>query len=176
MKYTKIIVKSNYEKRGDLVLRSYIRALKKVNANLLLNDDDAIIYGWVDDDGNFYELFTNTAINYDGYVPVQAEEDVSFCHSFTNLSENDINVLRKIIKKVLFNDDSVNLGFEVSSMEDLANDRIVEFNAYDNYLSRINPYPRLSEINGIHSYNDYNSFLRKIEELNKMKKETYVIK
>ena len=38
MEYVRIVVKDNYEKRGDLVLRSYIRGLKKINANVLLSN------------------------------------------------------------------------------------------------------------------------------------------
>ena len=39
MKYAKIIIKNNYEKKGDIVLRSYIRALKRVGkvGELFLN-------------------------------------------------------------------------------------------------------------------------------------------
>ena len=48
MSYAKITVKSDYEKRGDLVLRSYVRGLQKIEADLLLDNDKAYIYGIVD--------------------------------------------------------------------------------------------------------------------------------
>ena len=56
MNYAKIVVKSNYEKRGDLVLRSYIRAIKKLKVNALLCNDltsdieKAYIYGEIKDE------------------------------------------------------------------------------------------------------------------------------
>ena len=63
MSFARIKIKNNYEKRGDLVLRSYIRALKKAKANLLLDGDDAYVYGVVDKNGTFHELFTKETLN-----------------------------------------------------------------------------------------------------------------
>ena len=62
MKYAKIVVKNNYEKRGDLVLRSYIRALRKINEERLLDGENALIYGIIDDENKFHELFTDEII------------------------------------------------------------------------------------------------------------------
>lgn len=159
MKYAKIIVKNNYEKRGDLVLRSYVRALEKVNAIRFLENDNAIIYGVVDEDNNFYELFTNEIINYDNYILVSVEE----IFEVGVMPDNIKSLMQKINQRILFGKD-VKLDFEVSTIEELAKDRAVELDAYDKFLSRINPYQRLSNGSDC-SLNDYNDFMRKIEEV-----------
>ncbi len=168
MKCAKIIIKDNYEQRGDLVLRSYIRALKKAKANLLLDGNNGIIYGVVDEAGDFCEIFTSRVIDYDDYVTISPQEDIEFCKEISILSQEEMLLLKNIIENVLFNQNN-ELGFEVSSMEDLAKDRAIEFDAYDNFMSLINPYQRLNE-NDVQRYNDYNNFLRKIEEIKVMKK------
>ena len=168
MKCAKIIVKSNYEKRGDLVLRSYIRALKKLGVNFLLENDNAIIYGAVDETGKFYELFSNIIIDYDGYVDITKEEYDELSRFVANTSLDEMNVLRDIMKKVLFNYD-IDFNCEISTIEELAKDRAVEFDAYDKFLSVINPYQRLTDDN-IDSFNDYNNFERKIEAIKKIRK------
>ena len=168
MKCAKIVVKNNYEKKGDLVLRSYIRALRKVSADLLLDGDNAIIYGKVLDDGRFYELFTNMIIDSD-YTLVSLDEANSFYDAFMDLSKEDVITIKSIIEKIIF-DKNIELDFEVSSMEDLAKDRAIEFEAYDNYMSSINPYQRLNNDSDI-DYNAYNDFPCKVKEIRKMKEK-----
>ena len=164
MKYAKIIVKSNYEKRGDLVLRSYIRALRKYNLGALLDGENAFIYGIVDDNNKFHELFTNNVIDYDNCIMINIEEYFEIINALSKKA----GVYNEIIKNVLFND-KLSSDFEISTMEDLAKDRAIEFEAYNRYMSRINPYQRVSDENP-KSFNDYNNFLRKVEEINVMKK------
>ena len=170
MEYSKIIVKNNYEKRGDLVLRSYIRALKRAGkaGELLLNNDEAFIFGVIDLNGNFHEIFTNNIIDYKDYSKLTSDEYNSLCGVFVDLSDEEVELLQAIMKKVLFKE-KMDLNFEVSTMEELSQDRAIEASAYDNYLSRINPWQRLNEENA-HTHDDYNNFLRKIEEIKIMRK------
>ena len=160
MEYAKIIVKNNYEKRGDLVLRSYIRAIRKIHEGRLLDGDDACVYGIVNN-GIFHELFTNKVINFDNYIYVTTDE----IFDIMMLEEPRRALIEKIIRKVLFNE-NIDLRFEVSTMEELFIDRVVEMNAYENHLSRIHPYARL---NGGDPNNDYDNFFRKIEEAKMIK-------
>ena len=161
MEYAKIIVKNNYEKRGDLVLRSYIRAMRKIHEGRLLDGDNAVIYGVVNN-GEFHELFTNRVINHSDYIYVNIDEifDVAMIDKDRKL------LLNKIMRKVLFNE-KVNLDFEVSTMEELFSDRTVEIDAYEKRLSRIHPYARLNEGD---PNNDYDNFFRKLEEIKEMKR------
>ena len=84
----------------------------------------------------------------------------------TSLPNDLISKIYKITQCTLFDCD-MGIDFEISTMEELAQDRKVEFDAYDMFLSRINPYQRLE--NNLQGYNDYNSFSRKIEEIKKMR-------
>ena len=141
MEYAKIIVKNDYEKRGDLVLRSYIRALKKAGkaGELLLNGDEGIIFGVIDLDGNF-----NNIIDYNGHSKLTQSEYNNLCDIFVNLEDEKVSLLQNIMEAVLF-DEKIDLGFDVSTMEELSKDRYVEFDAYNDYLSRIDPFPKLSD-------------------------------
>ena len=162
MKYAKIIVKPCYERRNDLVLRNYIRALKKLNAISFLDGDNALIYGIVDDNGKFYEMFTKEMIDYNYYELIDRDE---YFNAFSSISDISI-ALKKVIEKLLFNKD-VDLNLEVSNMEDVSKDFKVEFEAYSKYLSRINPYHRLTDIS---MNNECNNFLRKIKEIKVMER------
>ena len=165
MKYAKIVVKNNYEKRGDLVLRSYIRALRKINEERLLDGENALIYGIIDDENKFHELFTDEIIDHDDYILVDIEE----IFDVATVPNNRKELLRKLMSMVLFGNKE-DLGIEISSIEELANDRAVEFEAYNNYLSRINPYMRLDENDSQELYNRYNDFSHKLKEAKVIKK------
>lgn len=174
MEYAKIIVKSDYDKRADLVLRSYIRALIKSNIKELLseligeyegpylNGDRAYIYGIVDDNGIFHELFTGNIIDYDGYEFVSENE----YNKIMNLDEDKKDIIRKIIEKVLFRKEN-DLSITVSNMQELNVDKEIEFYAYDRCFSLINPYHFL--VKDL-SRDDYDNFLCKIENVKKMKR------
>ena len=163
MKYAKIIVKNNYEKRGDLVLRSYVRALKKIKAKLLLDNDNAFIYGKVDEEGRFHEWFTKEIIDFNHYENASVDEILGLSY----LSLTKIDQIKKVIKYVIFNK-NIDFDFEISAIEELATDRAIEFEAYNNFLSRINPYMRLGDNEDQNIYNAYNNFACKINEIKNM--------
>ncbi len=158
MEFGKIVIKNDYEKKGDLVLRSYIRALKKIGATTFLDGDNGYVYGIIAD-GVFYELLTGKPINYNIFEPVtdMDRERLMKC------SEQEAAMTRLVTEKVIFNaiDD---IGFEISSMEDLANDRTIEYNANNKGLSAIDPY---SVFEGL--LNGYNSFSHKCKKIIKRK-------
>lgn len=160
MKYGKIIIKSNYENEGDLVLRSYVRALKKAGAFPFIDGDNGYIFGVIKEDGLFHELLTGKVIDYDNIEDITIT-DIN--RLFGNESW-DINLVRDIIQKIIFKED-VELNFEVSTMEEKAKDRIVEFEAYNNNLSTINPYTRLGEEQEDSNYFNYDNFFYKVKKL-----------
>lgn len=165
MKYAKIIVKNNYEQRGDLVLRSYIRALRKIKANRFLDENKAFIYGTVSDNNSFFEMFTREKIDYDNYIVVSQEE---YLNAYS--SKADIRELPKVIQKVLFNKD-VDLNFEISDIKELTEDNSVEYEAYLKSMSPINPIGESNEFRmSAYLHNECNNFLHKVEEIKKMEK------
>ena len=176
MEYVRIVVKDNYEKRGDLVLRSYIRGLKKIKAHVLLSNsimpgaEKAYIYGEIKD-GRFHEFFTNRVIDYDEYEKAPKED----IEAITHLPLTDLNAIKEIIERTIFNK-IVNIKLEISTIEELAEDRVIESVAYTNYLSGIRPFRRLGEVDNDELYNGYNNFLYKIKILKEMKKHDEVEK
>ena len=162
MKYAKIIVKNNYEQRGDLVLRNYVRALRKLRATNFLDGRNALIYGIVDDNGEFYEMLTREKIDYDDYVLIDQEE---YLKAFS--SKSDLYSVIFVCNP--FQNKDINLNMVISTVEDLAGDNMEEFNAYCDFYSRINPYQRLSE-EKLNAYNECNNFHRKLEEIKIMKR------
>ena len=171
MNYSRIVIKSNYEKRGDLVLRSYIRAVKKLKLNALLCNDllshneKAYIYGEIKEDNKFHEFITDKVIDFDNYELISDEE----IEVIRQLPLSKLVQARTVFEHVLFNK-PYDGKLEISTMEDLANDRSVEFDGYDKFCSSINPYRRLSSNEDPILYNAYNNFLFKIKMLNRMKK------
>ena len=163
MEYAKITVKSDYTKRGDLVLRSYIRALEKIEANEFLDNDMGFIYGIVNNDGKFYEFFTGKMIDYDDYEIISFDE----YRKIVFLPQYEKELLKNVIEILLFQQKK-DLELNCSTPIELAKDRAIEFAAFNNHLSLINPYHRLSDSDD--SYKDYDNFLKKIEEIKKMKK------
>ena len=167
MEFAKIIVKDNYEKRYDLVLRSYLRALRKAGkaGNLLLNGNEAIIYGVLDKEGRFHELFTNIIIYLDEHSSLTQSEYESLCSIFIDLSDEEALVLQNIMEEVLFNKKS-NLPFEVSTSSDLSEDRKIESDAYDRRLSGINPYQRYLPEADQSYYMSFNNLQYKVRAIN----------
>ena len=161
MNYAKIVVKDDYQRRGDLVLRNYIRALRKIDAKELLSGRDAYIYGRVDNEGIFHELFTGKDIGFNRFEYASLDEILRIA----SLDKEKVNKIRKIIKAILFNE-NIEFDFEISNSCELAEDRKIEFQAYNEFLSRINPYKRLNDKDS----SDYNDFLRKIDEIKTIEK------
>ena len=156
MVLARIIVKNEYEEKGDLVFRPLIRSFIENGISLIVDNNKAMILGLVQDDV-FYELSTWKPIHYSGYEIISSEE---FGKIIDNLSVENLHVLRKIINELVFykNDDMhINPGM----IEELARDRGIEFTAYNESLSIINPYEE--------PYNGYNDFMYKCQVLEDMK-------
>ena len=107
MEFAKIVVKDNYENEGDLVLKSYIEALKKNNLNLLLglnlftNAETAYIFGIIKEDNKFHEFFTDRIIDYDNYVIVPDDGVIPLKY----LPKEQVEEIREVLYQVIFGDD-----------------------------------------------------------------------
>ncbi len=154
MVLAKIIVKNEYQEKGDLVYRPLIRVLKEYGLNEIIEDDQAILLGMVQD-GVFYELSTWKEIPYANYQIISRDE---FSEIIDHLSVENLHMLRRIINSLIFHrgDD---IPFSVSMIEDLARDRGIEFAAYNKDLTAINPYEE--------PYDGYNDFFYKCLVLKK---------
>ncbi len=150
----KIVVKNNYEKKGDLVYRPLIRAYHENGLDSFISGDNVYLLGIVRDN-IFYELFTWKSIPYSDYEIITYEEFDSILDS---LPLENARILKKTINNFVFNKNS-DKNYNASSIEELAKDRMVEFMAYNNNLTDINPYEE--------PLNGYNDFEYKCKVLNK---------
>lgn len=153
MKIVVIPVGYRYSEKGDIVLRSYVRALKKANLKQLLSLGGNIAYvvGEIDENGRFIEYFTKKEIP---------------CHRYELASDNVIKYLiaqtsnervlcKGLMLKCLFGK-SIDLGFEISTLEERDSDIHEEVRGYEEGLSAINPYEG--------NFMDYDNFLLKVNK------------
>ena len=145
----KIIIKSDYENKGDLVFRPLVRAFLQNGFVNFIQGDKVFLLGVIKNN-TFYELFTRKVILTSDYEIISAYE---FKDIIDSLSEDQIDALRDAINNSLSSKDYY------STMEDLADDRAVEFNAYNRNLSKINPYEE--PLNG---YSDFEYKCKKLEK------------
>ncbi len=156
MVFGKIVVKEKYEREDDLVFRPLVRAFRKIDADSFLTDNGCIIIGVIRD-GQFFELFTWRMIPYAQYEEIETEE---FFKIIDGLSLDQLKIIKRVIRSCVFNDD-VNMTFSASTIEELARDRAVEFDAFVHDLTPINPYEE--------PYEGYNDFAYKCKKLQKVK-------
>ena len=156
MKFAKIVVKYDYEEKGDLVFRPLKRIYEKMGFTSFIDNDDTILLGIVRDN-DFYELFTWKKIPFSIYQEIDLKE---FYDIIDNFPMDKVSLLKKTINALIFNKNKEILD-NMYNIEDLARDRAVEFNAYDNHLTSINPYDE--------PLNGYNDFSYKCKVLEKRK-------
>ena len=162
MIFAKIVVKGDYQEKGDLVFRPLVRAYKEIGANSLIEGESAILLGVVDKNGVFHECFTREIINYSKYEELNNSDDQKY---LGNLSQEQVSLLSSRIKELLFNERKIDYSDVKKAMEEDANDRSIEKKAYDDGLSMVNPYDKENP-------NGYKNFLFKcalLEEFNKNK-------
>ena len=150
----KIVVKSNYEKKGDLVFRPLVRAYTNNGFDAFIEDDKAIILGIVSDN-KFYELFTWKVIPYSDYELIDYEE---FNKILQNLPLERARLLKRMINNYVFDKPDESF-YDQDALAEHAMDRAVEFEAYNRDLTDINPYQE--------PFNGYNDFTYKCKVLRK---------
>ncbi len=131
----KIVVKSNYEKKGDLVFRPLVRAYINNGFDTFVEGDKASILGIVNN-GVFYELFTCEPIPYCDYEVIEYEE---FDKILRDLPLERSIELKRLINNLIFHKQDARFN-DPSTIDDHAMDRAIEFDAYMRDLTDINPY------------------------------------
>ena len=156
MKYAVIPIEYTYRKQGDIVLRSYIRALKKAKIKGLMpfGNSFAFVIGEVDENGQFIEYFTKRIIPGAKYI-FASKKVMDYI-----LGEipGDRDLINKIMLRCLFGE-SIDLSFELSTIEERDSDIKEENRAYELGYSTINPYEG--------NLMDFDNFQAKMEKLNK---------
>ncbi len=155
MIYYKIYLMNNYETEQEISNRPLKRGYLKAGVNELLNDkslvNEPFIIVFVDRDMLIHEYFTGSYLRMLNITGKSEDNDILIFNdlikfNFERIPEDSINKyaslrankkLRDVIRKIIFNE---NNDFEVTTMEELAEDRAIQFDAYTNGLTTINPY------------------------------------
>ena len=156
MFFGKILVKDCYHQKGDLVFRPLIRAYNELGLDSFFEGENVVLLGIVKDN-IFYELFTWKPINYSNYEIIDNDE---FENIMKDMPLEKARLLKRTINNLVFNKHE-ETNINSSTIEELAHDRAIEFDAYDKLLTDINPYQE--------PYNAYNDFNYKCEVLEKRK-------
>ena len=150
MIYYKIYLCNNFETEKEISNRPLERGYIKTGATNLINEVPFLVV-FVDQDMLVHEYYTGGYLRM-CHITGSDEDDniltfndlIQFrfelvkpdeLEKFVELRNN--KALKKAIRKVIFNDEN---DFEVSTMEELAEDRAIQFDAYDKQLTSINPY------------------------------------
>lgn len=161
----KVLIKSHYDNKGDLVSKPFVRAFNKINSQGIkkfITEEGVILYCTLEND-KLYDVFTQKLIEVDNFnyevIPSSILVDV-----VKSLSKEEIHMVDALIKKFILGE-SIDIDFvEVSTMEELSKDRAELFADYELGLTTINPYERYHE-------NDYNKSLNErlvLEKTNDM--------
>ncbi|MBP5684424.1 MAG: hypothetical protein J6X02_04125 [Bacilli bacterium] len=163
MIYYKIYLINNFETDKEISNRPLARGYNKAHApqlitkypvvegNTELNVEYPAIIVFIDNDMLLHEFYTG---NFLRMYNITGKENDSSILTFNDLSHFSFDLipeeelpkykelrknldLRKVIAKVIFNQDN---DFEVSTMEELAEDRAIQHDAYNNNLTTVNPY------------------------------------
>lgn len=153
MLFYKIFLDCPYDTENQIGNRPLYRGYIKSGANELVEDGVPYILTYVDDGLFIREFFTTEFLRKANFCNLPYETPEDFI-KFNDLSRFrivpvdkdelfDLLSLRKnkallcAIQKALFNLEN---DFELSSMEDLAADRAIQFDAYQQGLTTIDPY------------------------------------
>ena len=146
MIFAKINVKRSYEEKGDLVFRPLSRIYEKLKTKYTTSDEIVPLLGVIYED-EFYELTNMKKIVDADYEIIDSEE---FAQIIDNLKFENLKYLREMINFCIFNESS-KTDYGISTIEDLAKDRWIDFEGYNNYLTNVNPYQEPFD-----GYNDFN--------------------
>lgn len=145
MAYAKVNIKGNYKEQGDLVFRPLLRAYQKLGIIDMQKDESIPLIGIAYND-EFYEFTTWKKMDNVDFQIISREEFISLLKM---IKIENISLLRMMINQIVFYE-GTGMEQEISSMEDLALDRRIDFEGYNNNLTNINPYQE--PLNG---YNDF---------------------
>lgn len=171
--FAKVIVKNDYQKKGDLVFRPLLRAYNEIGVKALIERGNALLVGMVDRDGIFHELFTGNEF----FCADYKEMDVGDIYEIKKeLSSEDIVNIQNVINRLIFKkkvdvkqDDTIvyegvnapDYQDELQKIKENDEDLKVEAKAYQNGLSLIDPYDK-------ENLNGYRDFLYKVSKLNEL--------
>lgn len=145
MKCVKIVYKNDYDTNSLKGNRPLLRAYQKGKVEHFIENGNPIIFAYYRDNC-LYELLTNQPLvtkNFE-FEDVDYEYMMSIIHS---CSREELNMVYQIIRVMYFNE-MIELGFDITDMEEAWQDRVIQQKAFDAGLTEINPYDSVDNYSG----------------------------
>lgn len=153
MLFYKIYLMNAYDTEDEIGNRPLIRCFQKSGVSCFIEDCNPFLLVYVDEGLFIRELFTREFLRKSNICnkPYAESEDVLKFNDLVRFKavpitkEELYNLLPlgankdyiKAIEKAIFNKDN---NFELSTMEELSEDRYIQFNAFQEGLTTIDPY------------------------------------
>ena len=139
-RYVKMIYTMDYDTPTGKSRRPLRRAYQKAGIYELIEDDCPFVLGYINEDGKMVDFITHREIltNGQSYQEISREE---IGRIYDSLGYDKIKQLYNIMC-VMFFDEEHDLGFEISTMEELDADRKYQWKAYNDGKTTISPYDR----------------------------------
>ena len=140
MIYYKIYLCNNYETENEISNRPLERGYIKVGAINLINEKPFLLV-FVDRDMLVHEFYTGAYLRMCNITGSDEDDSILTFNdliqfNFESVNDSELQKSNKNRRGIRKEDNDI----EVSTMEELAQDRAIQSTAYDNNLTSINPY------------------------------------
>ena len=139
IKYVKMIYTLDYDTKKDKSKRALLRAYEKSGIVELIENGCPFVLCYVHD-GKMYDFVTHREIMANGqsYQVVDREEVGTIIDA---MGFKKVKKLYGILCVMLF-DEKYDLGFDITTMDEMVEDRRIQWNAYQAGLTEISPYDK----------------------------------
>lgn len=174
MFFAQIVIKDDYEEKGDLVFPRLIREFKENGLDALMKHGEGFLMGIVTKNGVFHEWFTGAEISFPKYENLDYGDVYQILLS---LGKEKTSIAKDVIENILFNREKINdIAYEdvnsglaiypneQNNIIDRSSDRMKEQIAFERGLSPINPYDDPEYNNFLHKCNIIGEMIRKMED------------
>lgn len=138
IKFVKMFYTMDYDTLNMKSRRPLLRAYQKAGVNELIENDCPFVLGYICD-GILFDYFTNREIPI-GSVLVEITND-ELVDIVKRLNNNKKQLISNIIGVMFFNE-NIDLGFVITNMYEMGDDRRFQWKAYQAGLTDISPYDR----------------------------------
>ena len=138
IKFVKMFYTMDYDTLNMKSRRPLLRAYQKAEVNELIENDCPFVIGYIYD-GSLFEYFTSREIISNGNLV-----EVSYGEVFDLYNKLSDAKKKKIIDiiGVMFFKDEIDLGFDITNIYEMGDDRRLQWKGYQVGLTDISPYDR----------------------------------
>lgn len=146
VKYFKMFYTRDYDTKLEKSRRALLRAYQKAGILELIQDGYPFIMGYIEED-KMYELFTNSEFfNINGQFVGVSKSNIETI--LNNLGEEKKEKVRNIMRLMVSDEvlpiwyEITTLGFDITDIDELSRDNAIQWFAYQDEMTDVNPYDR----------------------------------